>query len=87
VLARDVDAFSEIRFGGYGGLGIHENETVEYRELFAYLQQKGRQALEASYPEKGILLLNEMKSDPALFFRRVCLTNSEDNIYLLPTAH
>jgi hypothetical protein len=81
LLARDVDAFSEIRFGGYGGLGIHENKTDEYREIFAYLQQRGKQALEDSYPNKGIVLLNEMKSDPSLFFRRVCLTNSEDNIY------
>jgi hypothetical protein len=81
VLASDIDAFSEIRFGGYGGLGICENETDEYRELFAYLQNKGRQALEESYPSKGIALLYEMKVDPTLFFRRVCLTNNDDNIY------
>jgi hypothetical protein len=79
ILVANEDEISE--GDDYGGLGIHENETAEYRELFAYLKQKAKHALEDSYPSKGIALLDEMKSDPALFFRRVCLTNSEDNIY------
>lgn len=45
------------------------------------MQQKAKQALEDSYPNKGVVLLKEMRSDPSLFFRRVCLTNSDDNIY------
>ena len=58
-----------------------ENQSDEYREIFAYLQQRGKQAYEESFPGKGAALLDEMKSDPSLFFRRVCLTNSDDNIY------
>jgi KAP family P-loop domain len=75
------DEFSEVRFGGYGGLGIQDNDTAEYQELFAYLQQKRKQVSEESYPEQGLALLKEMESDPHLFFQRVCLTNSTDNWY------
>jgi hypothetical protein len=73
--------FDEVRSGGYGGLGIHENTTAEYRELFAYLETKGKKAVDDKYPEKGLALLKEMESDPRLFFRRVSLTNSQDNWY------
>jgi hypothetical protein len=71
----------EVRFGGYGGLAVQENETPEYRELLAYLQQKMKRAAENSYPERGLALLKEMASDPQLYIRRLCLTSSEDNIY------
>jgi hypothetical protein len=76
-----TDEADDVRFGGYGGLAVQENETPEYRELFAYLQQKMKQAAENTYPERGLALLKEMASDPQLYFRRVCLTNSADNLY------
>jgi hypothetical protein len=66
---------------GYGGLGIQESGTPEYLELLAYLRRKSRQAAEAAYPEKGLALLKEMASDPPLYFRRLCRTNSKDNLY------
>jgi hypothetical protein len=75
------DDFSVVRFGGYGGLGIHENETAEYREFFTYLQTKGRQAAEDAYPAKAIALLKEMDADAQLFYRRVCISNSGDTLY------
>jgi hypothetical protein len=66
---------------GFGGLGIQESDTPEYLELLAYLRRKSRQAAEAAYPEKGLALLKEMASDPPLYFRRLCRTNSKDNLY------
>ncbi|MEA2944862.1 MAG: hypothetical protein QOI40_192, partial [Alphaproteobacteria bacterium] len=66
---------------GYGGLGIQESGTPAYLELLAYLRRKSRQAAEAAYPEKGLALLKEMASDPPLYFRRLCRTNSKDNLY------
>jgi hypothetical protein len=75
------DIFSEVRFGGFAGLGMFERDTPEFQELFSYLQQKQRQAAEDTYPERGLSLLSEMKADPHLFFRRICVTNSADNLY------
>jgi hypothetical protein len=76
-----LNDFSEVRFGGYDGLGIHEQGTPEYKELFAYLQQKQKQVSEDGFPEKALALLSEMETDPHLFFRRVCVTNDGDNVY------
>lgn len=73
--------FSEVRFDGYGGLGIHENETAEYKELFAYLKDTTERAIEETYPKKALDLLEEMKTDVQMFYRRLCLTNNSDNIY------
>ena len=72
---------SDVRVNGHGGLGIFENQTAEYQAMFAYLQDKRRQATEDGLPQRGSKLLEEMASDPKLFFRRLCLTDSEDNWY------
>lgn len=68
-------------FQGYGGLGIHQLETTELRNFIEYLKYKKTQAAEDSYPERAEQLLNEMESDTELFYRRICWTNDEENIY------
>jgi hypothetical protein len=75
------DDFAEVRFNGYGGLGICEHETPEYKELYAYLSKTGQQAIEDTYPTKAGALLKEMQADVQLFYRRLCVTNSPDNTY------
>jgi hypothetical protein len=75
------DDFSEVRFNGFGGLGIVENETPEYRELFEYLGKISRLAVEETYPKKAVDLLKEMQTDVQLFYRHLCLTNSAENVY------
>ncbi len=70
---------SDVRMNGHGGLGIFENEAAEYQAMFAYLQEKRRRATEDGYPQSGLKLLDEMASDPKLYFRRLCLTEGDDN--------
>jgi hypothetical protein len=76
-----VSGFSEISFGGYGGLGIMESGTSEYQELFTYLRDKGEQAVRDTYSEKGQALLKEMATNPQLYQRRLCVTNTADSLY------
>jgi hypothetical protein len=64
--------FSETRFNGYGGLGIHEHETAEYKELFTYLKAAKQKAFEDTYAAKAIDVLDELKRDVQLFYRRLC---------------
>lgn len=71
----------ELRPNGYGGLGINENKTPEYLDLFDYMQSKQLKATEDSYPNHGVNLLREMESDPELFYRRLNYTASDDNIF------
>lgn len=75
------DSFDETRFDGFGGLGIHESETPEYKELFDHLRAGRQRATDALLPEKGEKLLAEMVSDVELFYRRINLTNSKENTY------
>jgi hypothetical protein len=73
------DRDSDLSFGGYAGLGIHENETSEFKEVFAYLH-KMRQAAELDrHPTIAKDLLKDMAEDPDRFFRRVNLINDEAN--------
>jgi hypothetical protein len=76
-----VGGFSEISFVGYGGLGIMESRTPEYQELFTYLQDKGERAVRDTYGEKGQVLLKEMATNPQLYQRRLCVTNTADSLY------
>lgn len=73
------DDFSEIRFSGYGGLGIHENETVEYRELYNHLRDKRQAAAVDRYPAIADDLLADVVKDPDIFFRRINLTADGPN--------
>jgi hypothetical protein len=71
----------EIRFDGYGGLRVRESGTSEYGELFECLKSMRERVKEDSYPALAQKLLVEMRDDVELFVRRVCVTNSEDNLY------
>ena len=71
--------YLDMAFGGYGGLGIHEAESVEYRQLRDYLNEKRRATEADRRPAIAEELLLNMRDDPSLFLRRVCLTNHEDN--------
>jgi hypothetical protein len=73
--------FTEIRFNGFGGLGIHEHETPEYKDLCGHLRSASQRAVEDTYPKKAIDLLKEMGADVHLFYRHLCLTNDAGNIY------
>lgn len=66
-------------FDAYGGLGIHEAQSAEYGQLRDYLGEKRRAAEVARRPAIAEELLENMRDDPSLFLRRVCLTNHEDN--------
>lgn len=76
------DIFSEIRFQGWGGLGIYENETAEYKELFSYLMEIMQRALEDTYPGRALDLLSDMKTDVQKFYRHLCLTRDDANQYV-----
>lgn len=78
--ATQSDDFS-FRFDGYGGLGIQSADTPEYRELFNYLRDTSARAIRDTYPAKASELVQLMKTDVQMFYRRLCLTNSKDNIY------
>ncbi len=80
-IAQPTKFGDDMFFGGYGGLVINEKDTAEYGELFSYLEQKRQLATQDTFPEKALVLLRELESDVQLFVRRICLTNSEENIY------
>lgn len=71
----------DFRFDNHDGLGMHEAVTPEYRELVDYLKGKCHLAGVDRYPDLGEKLLEEMAADPALYYRRLCITNSDDNTY------
>lgn len=75
-LSPDEDAH-DLRSSGHGGLGVHENETAEYKELFTYLQEKRDKAASDRYPTLAEEILREMSTSPELFFHRVNLINGE----------
>jgi hypothetical protein len=66
---------------GYGGLGYFEGQTPEFAELFSYFQNARLMAADKQLPEAAKILMTELEQRPELFFRRICLTNSSDNIY------
>lgn len=71
--------YFDMAFDGYGGLGIHEAKSVQYRQLRDYLNEKRRTTEADRRPAIAEELLVNMRDDPSLFLRRVCLTNHEDN--------
>ncbi len=71
--------YFDMAFDAYGGLGIHEAQSAEYRQLRDYLNEKRRAVELARRPAIAEELLANMRDDPSLFLRRVCLTNHEDN--------
>src|SRR5262249_34116120 len=80
--ALPIRGSDEVLFGGgYGGLVVQEANTQEFQELYKYLEEKRKEARKAKYPEAAVALLKEMETDPHLYRRRLCLTNSDDNWY------
>jgi KAP family P-loop domain len=79
----DVSAaeFRDLRFNGHAGLGFTDGESAEFGELSTYLVEKADRVVKENYPQVGLSLLKEMETDPDLYLRRVCLTNSSDNLY------
>jgi KAP family P-loop domain len=71
----------EMRVGAYGGLGIHENETTDFREILQYLRQRQRQAAEGTYPAEASSLLAKMRSDPPGFLRQICIVGNDAGRY------
>ena len=75
------ETFSEVRFDGYGGLGIHENKTAEYKELFNCLQTAKQKAFEDTYAIKASTLLDDLKRDVQQFYRRLCYSGHHTGEY------
>ncbi|AQR60283.1 hypothetical protein BZG35_00400 [Brevundimonas sp. LM2] len=80
-LHEDFGSFS-MRFGtGYGGLGFMEPEAPEFREAAKYFQAKRADADKDLNPERAKSLLEDLKSDPDTFYRRVTVTNNSDSLH------
>jgi len=71
----------DLRYGGYGGLGITQIDTPEMGEIYAYLSVARAGAATDSYPAKAVTLLDEMRRDHELFIRRVTQNESPDSLY------
>jgi hypothetical protein len=83
--ASPIDSFTEARFEGYGGLGMHESDTSEYRELFAYLKAKRQAAYTDNYPQIADDLMTHMMTNLPQFVRLITLTHDGGNdFYNLP---
>ena len=65
----------------WGGLGFVKKDSESFKELCRYIKENEEKVTHESYPEKGKELLDLIKSDPDLFYRRIILSNHEDNIY------
>lgn len=72
----------------WGGLGFHSKETEDFKEICGYIDKKEEESTVESYPKIGNDLLKYISEDPQLFYRRVCLSNHEDNLYYeIPIFH
>ena len=72
----------EIRFQGWDGLGISEQNTDEYRVLFEHLMSAVQRSVEDNYPQKAKDLLSTMKSDVDSFYRQVSLSHADASNYV-----
>lgn len=66
---------------GYGGLGFHEVDSAEFKELHQTYLDLRRKSYEASLPRVAETLLLEMVEDPDLFGRRITITGGSDQRY------
>lgn len=69
-----LEEIDEIRLSGWGGLGIHEAETDEFKELFLHLKLALKKTAEDTFAVQASNLLSEMKEDAQKFLRRLCWT-------------
>jgi hypothetical protein len=72
----------EVRFQGWGGLGIFEHETADYKELFEYLISTIRRSVQDRYPDIAKNLLSDMTSDEDSFYRKVSLSHADASGYI-----
>lgn len=75
--ASDVDF---LRGTGFAGLGFHQSEAAEFKEFSAQIEVLGREAVEASYPEKARELLGLMTTDTREFCRSLILINDHTGL-------
>ena len=68
-------------YESWGGLGFHEKESDEFKELNKYIDRLSEQAVIEDYPNAGDELIHLISEDPKLFYRKVVLCNNSDNIY------
>lgn len=68
-------------FHGYGGLGIHQVESEEYRNFVELFNAQRSQVTKDLYPQKAAKLLLDMETDVGLFLRQICRNNEADNTY------
>lgn len=73
--------YSTELFHGAYGLGIHEHDSQELKDFLDHYKNLSTQAKIDKYPEQAAKLLEEMEENVGLFYRRLNVTNSEDNIY------
>ncbi|HGY0992556.1 TPA: P-loop NTPase fold protein [Aeromonas salmonicida subsp. pectinolytica] len=68
-------------YESWGGLGFHERESDEIKEINKYIDRLIEQAVIENYPTAGDELIQLISEDPNLFYRKVVLCNDSDNIY------
>jgi hypothetical protein len=73
----------EIRFEGWGGLGVSERDTDEFKVLLQYLISAIQRSVEDTYPQKARDLLSAMKSDVDSFYRQISLSHADATNYVL----
>ena len=66
--------------GAYKGLGFMGKELIEFREFCSYTITARQSAIEKSYPQLGIELLEIMQNDSWQFCRMICLNDSSNRI-------
>lgn len=66
---------------GYDGLGFHQGDTADFRELATYLNETRGKARSDSLPDVGKQLLTEMESALDVFVRNLCVVHSEQSLY------
>ncbi|MEN3753268.1 P-loop NTPase fold protein [Mangrovibacter sp. SLW1] len=68
-------------YESWGGLGFHEKESDEFKELNKYIDRQSELAVIEDYPTAGDELIHLISEDPNLFYRKVVHCNDSDNIY------
>lgn len=68
-------------YESYGGLGIMESDTPEYKEIFNHLHQKRKEADRDSWPKIANDLLEILQENSELFLNKICITKDGNNEY------
>jgi hypothetical protein len=77
---------SEVRFQGWGGIGIFEHDTAEHKLLFQDLMSTIQRSVKDSCPEKARQLLSDMTSDVGFFYRQVSLSRADASHHVRATV-